>query len=69
MNANDEFEHDPRFTVAEASEIGWPPGEWPETLELNGRLYVRERFERERHELVAGVYGAPGGYVVHVLND
>lgn len=56
--------------VAEASDLGWKPGQWKSELTLGtGEVATaRSRVVDNEGELVAVVY-AGKGFIVHVLND
>jgi hypothetical protein len=66
--SRDVTEVKPHWFVAEASQLGWRPGYWPELVETtmgNGSPFLR------RAPSQGGwiYHQANGGLVVHVLND
>lgn len=58
---------------AEASELGWRPGQWPERtfIHLGGRslLVTKERDEVREGELLYVLYSAGTALEVEVFND
>jgi len=55
--------------ITEASQLGWPPGRWPENFTHDGAEFVRDCDVRHGGELVAVVYRSKDGRELEVLND
>lgn len=63
----------PHHYVADASELGFPPGQWPAQLDTdlgNGRPFVRSEVEHYRGSVARVVYLQANGCVtLTVFND
>lgn len=55
--------------VAEASQIGLPPGNWPDFIAVLDEANNGFLFQLERVDDSLAVYSTRGGAVMHVLND
>jgi hypothetical protein len=59
----------PDLDVEEASTLGFPPGQWPETFRYDGQRMFLQHIERDTYgETLWADYGYDGG-VLRVFND
>jgi hypothetical protein len=56
--------------TTEASELGLPPGSWPDEVRVGGQTFRRRSVETSTEgELLVVRYRGPNGTVLRVLND
>jgi hypothetical protein len=66
MNTNAiHWQDDDSVGMVDASDLGLPPGHWPDTINVNGRVYTKTRTDRGRwYDYVNG-----DGTRITVFND
>jgi hypothetical protein len=66
----DRFTDSEGLLVSEASDLGFAPGLWPYSFQIDGKLFEHDRTERDaEQDITSAIYVAQDGTVAEVFND